>query len=85
MNENMTMAGVGWGKPHREVKIEKVENGFKVTGNFRVEVVNKSNVYVGPDRCNYEIKRREFVYYTVEEVLGFVKGYLSADKEELRE
>ena len=65
------------GQRHRSASIHKTENGYTITAKFRVETTN----YTG--KTHKEMSSLVYVYYTVEEVLDFLKQYMNAPAEEL--
>ena len=74
-----TIDASGWqGASHRSMEIKKVENGFKVLAIFRV-------TKRGEERAYHDTEKREFVFYTLPEVLDFAQQYLSSKPEDLRE
>lgn len=65
----------------RALEISKVENGFQVRAAFNVEFTYDDD---GIRRVSNREEKKTFVYYTAEEVVEFVKNYLTAKKDDLR-
>ena len=75
-----TMAGIAWGSAHRGLKVEKIENGYIVKANFR-EKVEKMDDWEG----HHRVKEKAFVFYSVEELMLFVRSYFERDASFLQE
>ena len=84
IQEGQTMA-VGHGRrAHRGLWITKVENGYEIHAAFEV-LGGKANHPGAEINPHPMIVDKTYVFYTEEEVVGFVLNYLQADKAELRE
>lgn len=66
---------------HRRASVSKVDNGFVIKA--RIPVVREKEAIGGP-RLIDDVEDREFVFYTVEEVLSFMDGYLSGKMEPVK-
>ncbi len=79
MSGEMTLMPNDWrGGSHRSIRVRKKENGYAIDATFQVEREDHRG------KLGLEREEREYVFYTVPEVLDFVKEYLLADPEALR-
>jgi len=77
-----TILGDGWsGAQHRSVRVSKVENGFRVQAAVMKTTMEDAS---GASRAFHSREDVEYVFYTVPEVLDFVRQYLEAPMEDLR-
>ena len=81
MNEQQaTMDGCAWSHSrHRQVSIEKVENGYVANANYRV----KKPADPGRHEEYWRNESRTFVFPTLSELMRYMNDYLTADAKEL--
>jgi len=84
---DMTIMGEGmFGERHRGCQISKVENGYRV--KVIIEKTRKRGhppaAYQEEDEDRVFAAEEEYVFYTVEEVLDFVKNYLNSGRADLK-
>lgn len=72
MATNPSMGNQDWGSGHRNLQIEKVENGYVVKARFYKQRRAQAGDY---DSAEW----REFVFYEIAELIDWVRHYLEAD------
>ena len=77
MTENVTMGSPAFGSKHRELSVERVENGYRVHAKFYIE-------RTGHDGTKHDSSEwLDYVFYTEVEMLDWIKAYFGAPLEEI--
>ncbi len=72
-----TMGCQDWGSSHRELQVERVENGYVVKAKFYRQRKAYDSSMVDSTH------RKEFVFHSDAEMLEWVKAYFEASAEEI--
>ena len=88
MPENASMAVDNfWAPRHRNFRLEKVENGWKIEAAF-MEEVERSGIdrdiaaHIGEPQKTKRQFKATYVFHEIEEMMLWIRGYVEA--EELR-
>ena len=77
MTENVTMGSPAFGSKHRELSVERVENGYRVHAKFFLRKTS-------PDGHKYDSSEwLDYVFYSDPEMLDWIKAYFGAPLEEI--
>lgn len=76
MDRNVTMGDQRWGSSHRNLQVERVENGYLVKAKFYVKRKSGSDTYDGSEF-------RDYVFYSDAEMLDWVKAYFEATPDQV--